>query len=276
MELKDFENLWRSNIADLEETQKFWDMRADEFNSYSRNNEGETRRQQILDLLTAKGILRNDAEILDIGCGPGKYALEFAKKVKTVVGIDISPRMIQYAQDNAQRQNAANTVFELSAWESLNLDECGWNKKFDLVFASVCPGISSSESLLKLCRASKGACFISSFVERSDELRDELHRVIFGRDPEQRWGKNIYYAINILWLSGYYPEISYRDAEFEHAWPLEKAVELYSSQLKRMTKSNADMSGIEAKIAEYLGKVAENGLVYEKVKSKIAWLYWCV
>lgn len=260
-------------MADLGESQKLWDLRADDFNSRSDESEGGNRRRKIIEFLAARDMLRDQGEILDIGCGPGKYSLEFAARAKRVVGIDISPRMIQYARENAVRESRGNTHFELMAWESLRLEEQGWNKKFDLVFASMCPGISSNDALLKMCEASKGSCFMSGFAQRTDALRNELQRVVYGSPPEQQWGKNIYYAFNILWLAGYYPEIIYCDTEFEHLWPVEKAAEIYSHQLKR---ENRPDDALKSQIAAYLYKKAAAGMIREKVQAKIAWICWKV
>ncbi|BBB89656.1 MAG TPA: class I SAM-dependent methyltransferase [Methylomusa anaerophila] len=273
MEINNFAKLWQSDLTDSGELQKLWDLRADDFNNRSNQSEDSKRREKVIEFLVSRDMLPAHGEILDIGCGPGKYSLAFAAQAKRVVGIDISPKMIQYARENAAEENRDNTCFKLMAWESLCLEEQGWSKKFDLVFASMCPGINSSDALLKMCEASRGSCFMSSFVQRSDELRDELHRAIYGSAPEHRWGKNLYYTVNILWLSGYYPEITYHDAEFEHLWPVEKAVEIYSRQLK--SKNCTDVNR-ENQIAEYLHKKAVVGMIREKVQAKIAWIGWKV
>lgn len=273
MDVHDFAKLWENDVADLAEMQKIWDLRADDFNDRSNDKEGNKRQTQIMSLLTSRGMLSDNAEILDIGCGPGKYALEFAKSAKQVTGIDISPKMLQHAKNNAAQQNRDNTVFELAAWEPLNLLDHGWIKKFDLVFASMCPAINCSDSLLKMCEASKGACFISGFVQRQDKLRDELHKVIYGNYPENRWRTNMYYALNILWLSGYFPEITYYDDEFEHIWPLEKTVAIYSHQLKKKNMPDSDLA---KQVEEYLQTKADNGMIRERVQAKIAWVCWKV
>ncbi len=276
MNSKDFEKLWQYDLTELEEAREFWDLRADEFNSHGKETEKRKGLAEIIHLLTGRDMLHSHSQVLDIGCGPGRYSIEFAKKSKQVVGIDISAKMIEYAQENAHREKVDNTVFEVVPWETLNVDQYSWNKKYDLVFASMCPGISSSESLLKMCQASKGACFLSNFVARKDKLREDLYREIYGNDPEYQWGKNIYYAINILWLSGYYPEITYRDAEFEQIWSIEKAVELYSIHMKRMRRNGPLVDDVEQKITDYFEKIAIDGIVTEKIQSKIAWLYWKV
>lgn len=277
MNIDYFTEAWKKDLSDLEDTQAFWNMRADDFNKQHGNQkQGENRREQVIEFLANRNMLPADAKILDIGCGPGRYSIAFAQRAKQVTGIDISPKMLAYASENAKQHKLDNVLFELSPWETLKLEECGWQKKYDLVFASMCPGISSADSLLKICQASKGACFLSSFVERKDDLRDKLHQEVYGCEPDHRWGKNIYYAINVLWLSGYYPEVTYYDYEFDHVWPLDKAIELYSHQLKRMTKSGQEPGDIDEKISRYLVSIAVDGIVSEKVQSKVAWLCWKV
>ncbi len=44
------------------------------------------------------------AKILDIGCGPGLYTEEFARRGFKVTGIDYSQRSLQYAKESAMKQ----------------------------------------------------------------------------------------------------------------------------------------------------------------------------
>jgi ubiquinone/menaquinone biosynthesis C-methylase UbiE len=54
-------------------------------------------------------------QVLDIGCGPGGWALGAAKQHShlTITGIDISELMITYAQAQALRENIKNASFEV-------------------------------------------------------------------------------------------------------------------------------------------------------------------
>jgi SAM-dependent methyltransferase len=51
-------------------------------------------------LIDALGLVAG-ARILDVGCGPGRHALEFARRGYKVVGVDISERFIQLGNDAA-------------------------------------------------------------------------------------------------------------------------------------------------------------------------------
>lgn len=48
-----------------------------------------------------------EARILDLGCGPGLYTSRLARRGHTCVGIDFSPASIEYAQEEAERDELA-------------------------------------------------------------------------------------------------------------------------------------------------------------------------
>lgn len=253
--------------------QKLWDFRADEFSQHRSSDEGKRKIKRVLEYLLDQNLLDGETEVLDIGCGPGNYALGLARQAKRVTGIDISPNMIQKARGKAAGEGVHNVSFEVTPWETLDLEARGWVKQFDLVFASMCPGINSKDTLLKMVTASRGFCFLSSFARREDEVRDALYKLVHGQEPGSRWGRNIYYIFNLLWLWGYYPSVRYHDSEWVNQTQLEKAVELYSLHLAGSGQLRDDQIKI---IRDYLTGIARDGLVREKVRAKVAWLHWAV
>ena len=50
----------------------------------------------------------NDDEVLDVACGPGLVACEFARHSRQVTGIDITPAMIEQAQKRQREQHQTN------------------------------------------------------------------------------------------------------------------------------------------------------------------------
>jgi|LSQX01.2.fsa_nt_gb SAM-dependent methyltransferase len=273
MDVNYFEQIWSTKKTDKLASQTFWDSRADEFNQRVYKGEGDERVKKIFELLTSKGMLTAESNVLDIGCGPGKYVVQFAKTVKSVVGIDISPRMIECAKKNAVMENLQNAEFELVDWEELDVNSFGWNKKFDLVVASMCPAINNKSALEKMVNVSRGYCFMSSFVERTDDVKDHLSKYIVGQNSKGGHGKAIYCSFNILWLMGLHPEIIYIDTEWEHVMSANKAVDFYCTHFDMTQKLTDDK---KAFIRNYLEQISENGLVKEKVKAKIAWMTWKV
>lgn len=271
MEIIDFNKLWSQSSEDVSKIQDYWDMRAEEFNDDVFTKEGNQRNSTIIDLLISKGMLNEDMEVLDIGCGPGKYSMEFSRKAKKVTGIDISPKMISFAKENSKKIGATNTDFMLIPWGQLDLDKQKWTKKYDLVFASTCPGINNSENLMKMVKASKGYCFLSCFANRTDKIKDEFNRVVFGQSTNSRGNNKIYYIFNILWQQGLYPEICYQDTEWKSQWTLEKAIEVCSLQFGKKLEDGTEL---KKKGENYLASIVKNGIIKETTSSKIAWIYW--
>src|SRR5690606_4974225 len=126
------------------------DFRASEFNSRLDSQRTVMEVEEVLKFLRDKGALEKNSSVLDIGCGPGKYALAFAKEVKRVTGTDISPKMIEYAKENAESRGLRNIELVQASWPEVKSEEFGWKKNFDLVFAAFCPGIDSPEALKKM------------------------------------------------------------------------------------------------------------------------------
>jgi ubiquinone/menaquinone biosynthesis C-methylase UbiE len=66
-----------------------------------------------LDLLPPGLHLPEDAHILDVGCGPGEWILEMARRFPTarLKGIDVSQSAIAYARFSAQMERVTNAQF---------------------------------------------------------------------------------------------------------------------------------------------------------------------
>src|SRR5215203_3022367 len=85
----------------LEQTRVAWDERADMFNELSSANAKADDRKAELDFVFAALGVGSGDRVLDAGCGPGHFAIAFAKQGCVVDGIDISPEMIARARENA-------------------------------------------------------------------------------------------------------------------------------------------------------------------------------
>ncbi len=74
-----------------------------------------------------------NCEILDIGCGTGRHAIELAKRGYNVTGIDLSESMIKKARENAKKYNL-DVDFQIADARKLNFED-----QFDLV-VMMCEG----------------------------------------------------------------------------------------------------------------------------------------
>ncbi|MBF7096401.1 class I SAM-dependent methyltransferase [Alkalibacter mobilis] len=264
MDVNDFYKLWdrEPNEKELDDLKDYWNLRADEFNNRGRDNCVELKT--VLDLKNFDG---RGKSVLDIGCGPGKCVNDLSKEFEKAVGIDISENMITHARENAAKLGIENVEFINAPWEKINLKEIGWENNFDVVVASMTPGISSGEQLVKMNEASREVCMLSSFVYRRDLKSDICDHLKISK-PEDPARNKIYIAFNILWHMGIYPEIFYFDPTIIRNYTLEEAVELYGKELSLDAKE-------WDRLSSYLeNKIDPDGMIRQNYTAKVAWLYW--
>lgn len=270
MNIEEYNNKWEDlKMRNLHEEELYWDQRAEGFNKAVIGKNSGKRTEELIDFLREKGALDKNFTVLDIGSGPGAYSIAFSSLVKKVEAIDISPEMLSYARANLEKRKIDNVNLKLVSWEEADLKQMGWDKEFDLVFASMSPGINNMETLVKMSEASRGYCFMSSFARRKDRLLDGIREHVYGESTRRIWGNNIYYAYNILWKLGYFPEVIYKDHNRIREYELEDAVKIYSDHLQK--PGEEDISG---EVREYLEENFKDGIVLNESEVKIAWIFW--
>ncbi|HEU4868313.1 MAG TPA: class I SAM-dependent methyltransferase [Actinomycetota bacterium] len=89
--------------------------------------------EQEVDFLYNALSLTPGARLLDVGTGPGRHAVEFAKRGVQVVGIDISSTFLGIARERASEAGAPVSFFEMDALALPFEDE------FDVAI-SICEG----------------------------------------------------------------------------------------------------------------------------------------
>lgn len=129
------------NSLDL--VHRYFDREAERFDAiYERD---KPLAQQIGDHLFRRVILERfslvmnaigapGASLLDVGCGPGRYGIELARRgAKRVLGVDVSQSMI----DLAEKESAAVGVGDRCSWQVSDWLECrlGAQDQFDAVVA---------------------------------------------------------------------------------------------------------------------------------------------
>jgi ubiquinone/menaquinone biosynthesis C-methylase UbiE len=120
--------------------------------------------------------------ILEFGCGPGRLAIPFSRRVRSVTAVDISPAMIARAQDFANRYGAAGIEFK-----SLREFASGADEPFDLVNCHlVLQRMSQAEGLelLRMLLPRVGEIGVFQMPYRSLASRaTRLSRWVRGRVP---------------------------------------------------------------------------------------------
>lgn len=266
-----FAAMWeRRHTESEEETRRFWDLRADEFNEMTRGKDRK-EREDLLAWLEERRAFGKDSDVLDLGCGTGRHALEFARKARRVTGIDISPNMIAHAESNARAAGLDNISLSVAAWDNVDLDAHGFRGAFDLAFASMSPAICSESTLLKFNAASHGHCFMSGFIERADLL---LRRVAGRLFPGLEWPAHqggIYFAFNVLWQHGIHADVHCVDSSWSKHWTMQTAFEAYAPVFREYAP---DRQGLEEELMRCLREEERDAVLLREVRAKSAWLYW--
>ncbi len=261
-------------------TKEFWNVKserwAQDLNNNESRQENEARYQHTDDFLLQQGLYNSGSDILDIGCGLGMFTVRFAQKARSVTGLDISDRMIAYARQNIEQNHLNNVSFINIPWQDIDLKDYRMEKAFDLVFASLCPGISAAESLSKMSLASRGWCFICCFARKFSSLKNDIYQRILGVPYDADWGKaSVSQSFDHLIKSGYYPYVTYYDSEAQLKWPLNNNTAAhFAGHLGPISEEKENIEKYTSTVFDYLREIAVDGIVPDDTQSRIAFLYW--
>jgi len=97
------------------------------------------------ELIEKLGITPNDV-VMDFGCGPGYYTVDLAKKVKRVVAVDLSSKMLKKAQNKAAKAGVKNIQFLQSDGKNLQVEDISVDK---ILLVTVYHEVGDNETVLK-------------------------------------------------------------------------------------------------------------------------------
>lgn len=219
-------------------------------------------------VLARYGLPRSGDCVLDVGCGAGRYALALAKAGASVHGTDLSPNMIDSAEQSKKTYGLEQVTFSCEDFHACTAD--GWRERFDLVLANMTPAVQSADDLDRLNACSKRDVLLVKPTRRTDSVSDEVLNVLGTgkRSGAKNW---IPAAFAYLWALGCSPELSYDQQCWHSERPLDKALEHYVNRARTQRELNASQ---EAAVRAYIRSIARDGLVREVVNSTVVAMYW--
>lgn len=128
--------------------------------------------------------LDKDDDVLDVAAGTGLLSRAIAPKVRSVVGIDLTPEMIEHGRQAAEREKLSNVRFEKGAAEDLPYDP----SSFDMVVTrfSVHHFQNPAAVLLEMarvCRSGGRVAIIDLVAPDDPELAAQYNDIERLRDP---------------------------------------------------------------------------------------------
>lgn len=132
-------------------------------------------------LLEMSGVVKDD-EVLDVACGPGMVACEFARYARQVTGVDITPAMIDQAQKRQREHNQTNLEWTVGEAVPLPYED----NRFSLVITrySFHHLLSPEQALAEMVRVCRpGGRVLVADVAVAPETSAAYDRLEILRDP---------------------------------------------------------------------------------------------
>jgi SAM-dependent methyltransferase len=169
---------------------------------------------------------RKDGTVLDVGSGPGRFALALAPRVGEVVAVDPSPAMLAILRREARRRGLGNVRCVNTRWEDAEVEPA------DVVICSyVLPLIEDGGGFLRrLDAATRGRAFVYLNAASFDLLLDPLWRHFHGRPRHP--APTYLDAVAVLRELGIDPDVEVVEVPSSARFrDLERAVASYRDQL---------------------------------------------
>jgi SAM-dependent methyltransferase len=198
----------RGKGAELER----WNVRAAGYARHGESEGSQGRREQILTWLEQAGAFRPGCRVLDIGAGPGNFAIPMARKAAEVVAVEPAREMFRILEQRVESSGIKNIHILPKTWEEVNPGAEGWEGAFDLAFASMSPGVANPDMLEKMVCTSRAFCYLSGWSgDRWGPwglAQRDLWPLIFDEELGD-YPSDILYPFGLLYAQGYRPELRF-------------------------------------------------------------------
>lgn len=133
-----------------------------------------------------------DDEVLDVACGPGLVACDFARHARRVTGVDLTPAMIDQARARQATEGLANLDWRVCDVRSLPFEDAAYSAVFSrYAFHHVPNPAAVLHEMARVCRPGGRVAVVDVFsrdpeqgaaYDRVEKLRDPSHARAVGLD----------------------------------------------------------------------------------------------
>lgn len=250
----------------------YWNGLAGVLERWSEQGRSRERVGRVISWLEREGALWPGMEVLDIGAGTGDFAIPMARRGAKVTALEPAPAVMAALQKRAGREGQKKMRFIQREWEKINPIRDGLARGFDLVFASLSPGVRDPAALEKMIVCSREWCFLCDIAGGGSRQpgREELWRIIFG-EPMPPPGYDIIYPVNYLYASGL--DISFMFVRED--WGEEQPVAEATAGLEQFFRLYTDITGeVKEVISSYAQRRAVQNYYREKYPVRLGMVLW--
>ncbi|CQD25932.1 SAM dependent methyltransferase [Staphylococcus capitis] len=251
LESKEFDDMTNENIFDQQFWKEAWDndpntqdkrMKraglgqpdapgfetwAENFNKNSFTEESQKRVKRIMSWIQNQTGGFENLSILDVGAASGVFSIPFSKESAKVTSLEPSSILHDMLKDNAQHYGVEIEAINES-FENIETTEI---KKFDLVFASMCPAVTTWETVEKAIDIARQYVYVSLIAgPKENSIVDEV--VAFLELEPSPMTADLYYLLQLLYCNNY----TYETLIERHTQHAEKSVDEVMRQLPSWLK----------------------------------------
>ena len=243
------ENMSRQAIDDL------WESGSA---AYSDSSYSEIR-DRIIEAVLSKGYLGKGDSLLDIGSGPGTFAVPFSGHCRSVLCVDSSAGMLRRIEE----KGIAN--ISVMKADCMTLDS---GCRRDVAFCSLCPPMNTPEGIDLMCRLGEKCIYVSS-ANREKGLESEIWEAL-GEDYSYK-GYDYDYPYRYLLSKGIDAKVEYFTQENETTETVAECLKRFASLVSRYRSVD---EGCSAVIKRVVRGHSEDGIVRQRLSLRMGMLTW--
>jgi len=243
-----------------------WDTMSKDYDDLEESEFYKSLKADVLSEMERRGAIESNYSVIDVCCGTGSYTVEFAKRVKEVLAIDISQGMLEQLKKKLEKLSLKNVEVICEDWYKFNTD-----RSFDTVFVSMTPVLGDLEQIDRFLNISKRYLVIVHWAGlRKNELLEEISQKFFKKTYKAS-SPGIVLIFNYLFSKGWAPDLKFYHGYFERKGSVERVWERFKTRL--MAKGYRISAKKEKDVLNFLEDKSKDGIIEYKTKVRIGALF---
>ncbi|MFA5313402.1 MAG: class I SAM-dependent methyltransferase [Methanomassiliicoccales archaeon] len=242
----------------------FWNVDADYY--LEEVQKESVLYDKVVERLLKEGWVEETDDVLDIGAGPGTFALPLSNHVRSVTALDEAERMLGVLDEECRRRDIKNISTVHKDWLEHSDD-----KGYDLVLSALNPAIKTSGDLLRMESAGRSrSCIITACPSNWMGTRNDLWTKVVGEFLPSD-ANSVKYPLNILLESQRDLELFRVTADTETRFRSQKVIDHYTSYFGIFTDMTPEKRQI---VKEYVLSRSKDDIFISRRRKCLNMLCW--